>query len=382
VTLDDEELEQETAQAEELLEEESSRARQGVHLDPSKKKGLMSDEDIASLRRRHTFLQDFSDSFIRGTPVGDLMKIETTALKMKEMEKAKDALDRLAANKTALSSTFTVVTEGRDNRWNVLHPARFLGGAGCSATKLWLAAREVLGLQSLAPLGNYDLEAVGLAGHVSAKGWVELANVAGSKLSIKMFNIDGGGGARGGPKKKDGEEEFGEFVEVEEFKLALRTMRTAVMFAMPWNMSVLALEGFFFQHNFCMEDLSNMEKKVWYLSRFTDYVLEQNSDRWRDAEPFLTAGELKATWAAFFGAKPKAQHAKKREDKPKQAQSKVDPKVTLGICFAWNQGLCVKAPGACKTAKGRELKHICDHNPDPSKPLVVCGKDHIRKNFH
>jgi hypothetical protein len=28
------------------------------------------------------------------------------------------------------------------------------------------------------------------------------------------------------------------------------------------------------------------------------------------------------------------------------------------------------------------LKHVCDHIADPAKPNDVCGKDHIRKDFH
>jgi hypothetical protein len=152
---------------------------------------------------------------------------------------------------------------------------------------------------------------------------------------------------------------------------------------MPWNLSVLALEGFFFQNNFCHQDLQNVERKAAVLTKFSDYVFAQNSDRWRDAEPFLTAGELKQTWAAFFGAQP--QFALKSQGQKKQQQTKQqakDPRIGLGICFAYNQGQCAKPSGTCTTAKGRALKHICDFAADPSKPADVCGKEHIRKDFH
>ena len=105
-----------------------------------------------------------------------------------------------------------------------------------------------------------------------------------SKLSVKMFNINSAS-PRGGSNKNTSENEE-EMLNLAEFKLALRAMRTAFHLAVPWNLSILALEGFFFQSNFCSTDLSNTDKKGWYLTRFTDYVLEQNSDRWRDAEPF------------------------------------------------------------------------------------------------
>ena len=388
--MDEEELQEEADHANILLAEEAARSRAHADCpDPgARSRDRMSDSDIASLRRRHTFLEEFSDEFIRRTPVGDLMKIETTAIKLKEVERSKDASDRLAANKTAMASTFTRVAEGRDNRWNSLHPARFLPGAGCSATKLWLAAREHLGLTGYAAIGNYDMGAVGLAGYVSSKGWSELHNLASAKLSVKLFNINSSG-CRGSYKKSTDGEDSEVILEVEEFKLALRAMRTAFHLAMPWNLSVLALEGFFIQTNFCGSDLASVEKKGWFLSRFTDYVLELNSDRWRDSEPFLTTGELKVTWAAFFGAQPQSL-VSQRQKKPqqqgagKQAAGPLakNPRIVLGICFAYNNGLCVKAPGTCKTLKGKDLKHICDHVLDPAKPLEVCGKSHVRKDFH
>ena len=383
-----EELAEETAHAEELLVEEATRSRSAPTCpDPGARGRIMADSDISSLRRRHAFLEDFSDEFIRSTTVGDLMKIETTAVKIKEIERSKDASDRLAINKTALASTFTKVAEGTDNRWSVLHSARFLPGAGCSAARIWLTARDHLGLQSFPAIGNYDMGAVGLAGYVSAKGWTELHNLASSKLSVKLFNINCSG-SRGSYKKSVDGEETDVTLEVEEFKLALRAMRTAFQLAMPWNLSVLALEGFFFQTNFCSTDLTGVEKKGWFLTRFADYVLELNSDRWRDAEPFLTAGELKTTWAAFFGAQPQSLLSKTRPGKEpgkpnkKQALPVKTALFGLGICFSYNNGTCAKATGSCKTAKGKDLKHICDHVADPAKPTEVCGKEHMRKSFH
>jgi hypothetical protein len=88
-------------------------------------------------------------------------------------------------------------------------------------------------------------------------------------------------------KNSEGDEET---LDVGEFKLALRAMRTAYQFAMLWNYSVLALEGFFLQNNFCFNDLANVDKKATVLTKFADYVIQQNGDRWRDSEPFLTTG--------------------------------------------------------------------------------------------
>jgi hypothetical protein len=200
--------------------------------------------------------------------------------------------------------------------------------------------------------------------------------------SIRMFNINSCGSRAASKKTAEPEEDF---LDVSEFKLALRVLRTAMAFVMPWNHSILALEGFFFQSNFCSQDLANEERRAWVLSRFTDYVIAQNGDRWRDGEPFLSAGDLKAVWASFFGAQPVAVMGQKSKGqgakKPQQAKA-ADPRLGLGICFAYNQGNCLKPAGSCVTAKGRPLKHVCDFAADQSKPLEVCGKEHVRKDFH
>ncbi len=66
---------------------------------------VMSDGDLESLRKRLPFLADFSDDFIRTRPMDSILKIETTSLKIKQMEQARDHEDRLAMNKLALESS-------------------------------------------------------------------------------------------------------------------------------------------------------------------------------------------------------------------------------------------------------------------------------------
>jgi hypothetical protein len=193
------ELEDEIQHAASLIEEEAVRSRSHY---AAPRSSSITDDDISSLRRKHAFLADFSDEFIRGTPIGDLMKIESTALKMKEMERSKDADDRLAANKAALATTFSEVSASRDNRWSVLHEGRFLGGAGCSAVRLWLTARDKVGLTGHPPIGSSDMGAVGLAGYVSARGWTELHNMSSTKLSVKLFNINNCSSKTAGKKGK------------------------------------------------------------------------------------------------------------------------------------------------------------------------------------
>jgi hypothetical protein len=107
------ELEDDLRQARVLFDEEAARSKghsEATEARQMQRSSALSDDDIGVLRRKHPFLADFSDHFIRNTPVGDLMKIQSTAMKAGELEKAKDAEDRLAVNKSSLASTFTIVS--------------------------------------------------------------------------------------------------------------------------------------------------------------------------------------------------------------------------------------------------------------------------------
>jgi hypothetical protein len=185
-------------------------------------------------------------------------------------------------------------------------------------------------------------------------------------------------------------------VELGEFKLALRALRVAMSFAMPWNMSVLAIENFLIQNNFCSADFGNADNPAMTLTQFVDYVLGENSNKWRDSESFLSCGDLKATWDTFFSNSPKSlmtlkagkQQQKLTGQGQGQGQGQSSSFLTLGkrkwvdICFDWNAGKCLKAQGACQSMKGTPLRHVCNWIPDKSKPNIYCEKSHIRSQFH
>jgi hypothetical protein len=103
--------------------------------DPGVANATMTNDDISSLRRKFPFLQDFSDNFIRSRPMESLLKIVTTAMKIRELERTRDTDDKLSANKLSLAQVTTQVAAGIDNRWTILHPARYLPSAACSAAK-------------------------------------------------------------------------------------------------------------------------------------------------------------------------------------------------------------------------------------------------------
>jgi hypothetical protein len=118
------------------------------------------------------------------------MNLEKASMKRGQAEKFKDAEDKLTSNRQDLGLTATEVKAGIDDRWARLHDGRFLGGAGCSATTLWLTARERIELEGHPPISTYDMACMGLAGYITSRGWIELANPASTKLSIRLFNIN------------------------------------------------------------------------------------------------------------------------------------------------------------------------------------------------
>jgi hypothetical protein len=187
----------------------------------------------------------------------------------------------VASNRIKLGLHCTEVKAGHDDRWTRIHDARFLAGAGCSATKLWLTAREHIGLNGHPPISTYDMQTVGLAGFVTARGWCQIANPSSPKLSVRMFNINNCTARAASCKSKQDEDELVDFAEVGEFVVALRVMRLAMANVMPWNMSIAALEGFLINTRFCKDKLRSLEKQASILTSFTDYVLSEKMEKYR-----------------------------------------------------------------------------------------------------
>ncbi len=141
-------------------------------------------------------------------------------------------------------------------------------------------------------------------------------------------------------------------------------------FVSPWNFSFAALENFLVNSRFCANDLAGVVKLAVILTQFVDNVLVENTAHWRDAEAFLTAGELKNTCQAFFGARP--QSALQKRVNPTVASN---PKAQLlsgsvpskkkrpfiDVCNYFNEGLCQKQAGQCASASSTVLRHISDH---------------------
>jgi hypothetical protein len=342
------------------------------------------------LKKKFNFLNDYSDSVIKQMGVDVLIKAEVASRKLQDLERGGKAEDKLLRNREAMQ-TFQV-EEGTDNRLDNLHRARCLPGAVCSAGRMWLFAREVLGPSGHPPLSSYDLASFGLGGCVSARGWVEIHNPSSTSITIRMFSM-GGLASKIGTR---GEEEWPEVEDLNEFKGALRVLRGAMVVVHPWNRSVDALESFYHQTNYCISDLFGIQKPAQFLRRFTDYILLENAARWRDREVFITTREMRGAWADFSSQKglsaiknqssssaQKTPAPKTQTLPPPSERYNLNPSLFLeDICVLWNLGKCSKATGSCKTSKGKDLRHVCNHRPDKSRPDKPCGKNHPAHKYH
>jgi hypothetical protein len=238
------------------------------------------------------------------------------------------------------------------------------------------------------------MDSIGLGGLVTDKGWIELHDPASQKINLQMLNIN---------YKASGKSEDNDFSDTQELRLAFRALKGAMSMVMPWNKSMEALDGFLHETNYCREDTVKLEKRTRILSSFVDYVLKQNASRWRDSRPFLTTGDLKSSWATYFGARSQGnlpekkggQHNQNQHNQKQGFGDKSKPKQNSwqrtfsswnyfppaayqqGVCIKFNVGKCAEKGAECSQGN-KKFKHTCLAVPDSSKPDVFCGKNHGR----
>ena len=360
------------------------------------KKPRLDSSGLAKLKEKFSFLREYSDSFIDQAGLEILIKAESVSNKLCDRDRSRKAEDKLLSNRDNLKASW--VDGGEDNRLDIIHKARFLPGAVCSAQKLWLTARDFVGAKGPAPLSSYDMGSIGLGGSVSAKGWVEIHDPSSTSLSIRQFNLSGVSKVSSSSKDPD----FPELEDLSELKNAIRALRGAMVFVHPWNRSIDALESFLIQSSFCSSDLAGIDKQAQLLSRFVDYVLLENANRFRDREPFLSTRDLRNTWSDFFSCrsgslisrqKPAVQSKVSKQfhtakqlpasgSLPSERYNVAPYLFNDDICVLWNLGKCIKAPGTCTNKKGTPLRHVCNFRPDPSKLDTACGKPHPAFTFH
>ena len=135
-------------------------------------------------------------------------------------------------------------------------------------------------------------------------------------------------------------------------------------------------------------------------------------------EPFLDTRALRNTWADFVSQKslsaknkpqfskgkgnnhpnnhsnnhnnPSHQHQQQQFQQqqwpttiPPSMRYNMDPRLFKeDICVLFNLGKCLRTAVNCNTKGGKPLRHVCNHRPDPTKPDIPCGQNHMAKLFH
>jgi hypothetical protein len=371
----------------------------------------------------HLVASGKQDSFILRVKIAILLKMESNHLKRASQDKGRTVEDILARNQDAIASNPTPVSAGFDDRRHSLHAARFLPGPICSAQELWLQARRVLGISGYPPVAAFDLASVGLAGHITAKGFAALQDPSSAALSLRLFDVHNVTTKVEASKRitlsaNDDSMEVGESLReastLFSFQQAIRAVRELARFAMPWNHAFAALEGFLVCNNYLARDLGSMNShSIGVLARFCDHIFALNAARWRASQPFIDATELGPTWTTWLASRggPAAQrqastpqpgssnqgnnnNSQQKAAKPaKPRQRTAAPTAPAAaaaraaaagppddICQRFNKNRCPnQATGNCTTAAGLVLRHVCNYL---TTPTTKCLQPHARVLNH
>ncbi len=338
-------------------------------------------DDISTLWNLLPNLRDLPEGLLRKLSPEAVLQLNAALGKDLKTASKLSVNSRLAKNAQKVVANPVSIGAGQDNRKDVLHPARFLGGAICPATELWLTGRRLLGEKGIIPLGCYDLDAVGCGGCVTPKGWEVLHSPGSQELKIKMFylpNVTNNGLSARRVNLEDGEEALSigdslkDIADLEGFRAALNAAREALHSALPWNRSISAIVGFMLNTSYLHEDLKGNSRRAAILSEFTDYIFGRNALKWENGRPFLSAEDLAHTWSQWKG-KRAALFTSKPVERPGAKLSKKDT-----ICRRFNTGTCPKqSDKECKSFFGVTLRHVCNKYMGNGKQ---CEKDHPRMN--
>ena len=327
-------------------------------------------------------LGNVPEDTLKRLPLAAIFQLSNALAKSSKASDKLSLNSKLALNAQNLLKIPTKVLAGEDNRRNILHEARFLGGACCSTNDIWTRAKEVIGAKGPTPVSCYDLDAVGCGGSVTARGWKELHDPSSQELKIKHFYLPNVAGHAATSRKVtvgDGEEinigdSMKEICDLEGFKGALNVLREAMASVLPWNRSVSALCGFMCNTNYLQADLSNNQKRAAILSEFADYILGRNALNWDNGHAFITTDEMAHIWSNWKGKRTALFTSQGGRNQDKRPGDK-KPAIRNDVCRKFNVKVCQKQTDKeCVNFFGTKLKHICNKFTNGG----ICGKDHAR----
>jgi len=194
-------------------------------------KGRKSKETIKKLREDLPNLNHHSDEIFQSLSWSDLFKLDN---KLESHGKGgKKLTDKMAKNLEKIKKNPKKIEKGLDNRADIIHDSRFLGGHICKNSDIWLKAREKIGIFGLEPISRYDSEGLGMNGNINSHIWATLHNPGSKDFSIKMLSPEALSSARSA-SEKDANTCKKDFVNINDIRLALNTIRTATQLIHPW----------------------------------------------------------------------------------------------------------------------------------------------------
>ena len=142
--------------------------------DESEEEEMVSSETEFQIWKLLPQLKGVPENFLEKLPLSAMFQLNSALQKERKNTEKLGVNVRLAQNAKKAVACPATTASGLDNRRDLLHKARFLGGACSSLTDQWAAARAAIGETGVVALGCYDLEAVGCGGSVTQWNQVQL----------------------------------------------------------------------------------------------------------------------------------------------------------------------------------------------------------------
>ena len=350
---------------------------------PKHKFSSRSKAEVDRLRSDLPNLSHHPDDTFRSLSLTELIRLDN---KLESGGKSgKKLSEKLAKNLDNIKKFPKKIEAGEDNRADIIHKSRFLGGHICKNSEIWLKTRETLGISGLDPISRYDSEGVGLEGNLNGHIWAALHNPGAKDISIRMLSPEALKIARG-ESDKDSASCKKDFNSVNEIRLALSTIRTAAQFIHPWNFSFATIEYFLNSVNFGEKDLGSNSEKILFLSNFIDEVFLHNAEAWDDSKTFIGAQKLTNKWVSDVMLKTTKIDSQKTKNtnnfKPNQNNRKNPTssshfsKVSFppGICRRFNFNVCPsQSDDSCPAPwdSAKKLKHVCTFQNQTDKKFCL-----------
>jgi hypothetical protein len=111
-SLKDKMLEEQLRIAEETLADEANRSRAGFNfgLTPDPGPDQPAKTDLGSIKKKFSFLAEYTDELISKNGLDTIIKLESTALRLKEAEKGRATEEKLALNRDELAATIKALS--------------------------------------------------------------------------------------------------------------------------------------------------------------------------------------------------------------------------------------------------------------------------------